>query len=234
MSVILGVETSGLEGLIALRRNGNLLAEVALDRTRSRHAQTLVSEVQSLLQRFEIKPQQVDLVATSIGPGSFTGLRVGVVFAKTFCLASDARLVAVDTLLAAATAAPADVSEVSAVADAMREEVFVGRYRRSAESEWQRVGEITVQANDDWLESVTRDAAPHFAVTGSGLVKLCDRLPTNLRRLDRTEWTPRAANICAIAEQLAARNEFADPFALEPFYLRKSAAEEKRDATVAS
>lgn len=229
MSVILGIETSGLEGLIALCRDGELLAEVFLDRARRRHAQTLVSEVQALLRQHEIKPAQIDIVATSIGPGSFTGLRVGVVFAKTFCFATGCRLVAVDTLLAAAAAAPDDVTEVSAVADAMREELFVGRYQRATNGHWQRVGPIIIQGNDAWLQSIAADASPHFAVTGPGLVKLSESVPTNVRVFDQSAWTPRASNLCVLAEQLAAQNEFADPISLEPFYLRKSAAEEKLD-----
>ena len=47
-------------------------------------------------------------------------------------------------------------------------------------------------------------------------------------------WTPRAANVAAIAERLAAEKQFADPFELEPFYLRKSSAEEKREAKLAA
>ncbi len=233
MSVILGIETSGLEGLIALQRDGVLLAEVVLDRAKRRHAQSLVSEVQTLLRQHEIKPAQVDIVATSVGPGSFTGLRVGVVFAKTFSFATGCRLVAVDTLQAAAAAAPEDVTDVSAVADAMREELFVGRYQRAANGHWQRLGSITIQSNETWLQSIAAAAGPRFAVTGPGLVKLIENIPNNVRVLPEADWTPRASNLCVIAAQLASQNEFADPINLEPFYLRKSAAEEKLELATA-
>lgn len=229
MALILGVETSGLEGVIALTKDAALLSEMMLDRTKRRHAQSLVADVQQLLRRHDFTPSEVDVVATSIGPGSFTGLRVGVVFAKTFCFVTGARLVAVDTLLAAAAAAPDDVTDVSAVADAMRDELFVGRYQRGANGQWERVGPIFIQSNEDWLASCAAESSSHFAVTGPGLVKLKDAVPPAIRRLEETQWTPRAGVLCELARQLAARHEFADPMTLEPFYLRKSAAEEKRD-----
>lgn len=229
MALILGVETSGLEGLIALARDGVLLSEMTLDRTKRRHAQSLIVDVQQLLRRHAIKPADIDIVATSIGPGSFTGLRVGVVFAKTFCFATDARLVAVDTLLAAAAAAPDDVTEVSAIADAMRDELFVGRYQRTRDGCWERAGSIVIQSNDEWLANSAAESSSHFAVTGPGLLKLKDALPPTVRCLEEAQWIPHASVLCMLAEQLAARREFADPLTLEPFYLRKSAAEEKRD-----
>ena len=81
---ILAIETSGFEGSIALSENSDVLAQRELARAGRRHAQTLVLEVAELLESHSLQPDQIDVVAVSHGPGSFTGLRVGVVFAKTF------------------------------------------------------------------------------------------------------------------------------------------------------
>ena len=230
MSLTLGIETSGLVGLIALRREGQLLAEVELDHARRRHAQTLISEIQQLLRTHDVKPSDVELLAVSRGPGSFTGLRVGVVFGKVFSFATGCRLVAVDTLQAAAAAAPDEVSEVMAIADAQRDEVFVGRYLRAANGDWDRVGEVVIRSNEAFIAEAVERANASFAVTGPGLLKVAELLPPSIRKLAPEQWHPRASIVAQIGERMAARGEFSDAAEFEPFYLRKSAAEEKRDA----
>lgn len=100
----LGIDTSGLGGSIAIARDGNCLAERALSRTGRRHARTLVAELKALFDDTRLRPHDCNTVAVSIGPGSFTGLRVGVVCAKTFAYATRCTLVAVDTHLAVAAA----------------------------------------------------------------------------------------------------------------------------------
>ncbi|MFN5976898.1 MAG: tRNA (adenosine(37)-N6)-threonylcarbamoyltransferase complex dimerization subunit type 1 TsaB, partial [Planctomyces sp.] len=81
--MLLAVETSGMTGSLALSADGQLLSERVLESEGRRHAQTLVSEVGLLLSGQGLTVGDLSAVAVSIGPGSFTGLRVGLVFAKT-------------------------------------------------------------------------------------------------------------------------------------------------------
>ena len=99
---ILAVETSGYQGSVALTGGRDGVDERSLAAEGMRNAQTLVMEVQQLLQDHSVDASDIDGVAVSIGPGSFTGLRVGVVFAKTFCWANGCPLIAVDTFQAVA------------------------------------------------------------------------------------------------------------------------------------
>jgi tRNA threonylcarbamoyladenosine biosynthesis protein TsaB len=226
--VTLGIETSGFEGSIALRRDGALVDEYILDRRR--HAQTLVSQVQTLLRKHQLTTRGVDLVAVSQGPGSFTGLRVGVVFAKTFAFATGCRLAAVDTLQAVAMAAPDGIDHVSAVSDAQREQVFVGNYTRSSGGRWEQSKAVHVLGISAWCDHAARQARIGFAVSGPGLSRVAEQLPETIQILPPTLWNPQASQIASIGEELAERDEFADATLLEPFYLRRSSAEEKRDA----
>ncbi len=93
-----------------------------------RHAQMLVADVRAALDELHWSPSQIDVVAVSAGPGSFTGLRVGIVFAKTFAWANQTKLVAVDTLQAIAQQAPASIPEVTVISDAQRGELFTNTY----------------------------------------------------------------------------------------------------------
>jgi tRNA threonylcarbamoyl adenosine modification protein YeaZ len=101
--ITLGIETSGRAGTIALVEGGAVVAERSLTASGRRHARTLVPELGELLRNTGHTPTEVDVVAVSIGPGSFTGLRVGVVCAKTFAYATGCRIIGIDTFLAVAT-----------------------------------------------------------------------------------------------------------------------------------
>jgi tRNA threonylcarbamoyladenosine biosynthesis protein TsaB len=232
----LGVETSGLAGAVALRRGGEMIETVSIEHVGRRHAQTLVSEVDALLFRHGFTARQLDLIAVSIGPGSFTGLRVGVVFAKTLAYAVGCRLAAIDTFRAIAAASPSDVSEVFVVSDAQRGDLFVGHYvRRSGDSaendiaSWTRPADISIEPMEAWCRRCAEGAAsqPLIAVSGLAADSVRANLPAAVRVLGPECRTPQADLIAQLGEQQAQAGRLADLWTLEPFYLRRSAAEEK-------
>lgn len=226
----LGVETSGMIGAVALCRAGQTVESVSLQQAGRRHAQTLAAEVDAMLRRAGISSQQLNTVAVSIGPGSFTGLRVGVVFAKTLAYAIGCRLTAVDTFRAIAAASPTDVPEVFVVSDAQRGDLFVGRYSlRDFTSGPARIGEIVIESSDSFCQRLREIAASRsdFAVTGPSAATLQTALPASVRVLAPELQHPRAEFIAVLGEQQALAGELCDPWLLEPFYLRRSAAEEK-------
>lgn len=223
----LAIETSGWEGSIALRRDGTLVAERPLSRTGRRHARTLVSELRELLSSAGVTSRDVELVAVSVGPGSFTGLRVGVVCAKTFAYATRCRIIDVDTFETIAAGSPADVERVLVLADAQRGDLYVGRYARSGTGEvWRREGQIEVQRAEDFIAGLPGDAV----VTGPGGGRWSAALQERARVLPAESGTPRAAVVAAIGERRALAGETADLWRLEPVYLRKSGAEEKLES----
>ena len=226
----LGVETSGMTGAVAFRRAGETVESVSLQQAGRRHAQTLVAEVDAMLRRAGQSSQQMEVVAVSIGPGSFTGLRVGVVFAKTLAYATGCRLVAVDTFRAIAAASPADVSEVFVVSDAQRGDLFVGRYAVDDSTTGPvRLGEIGIESTVSFCQRVQEIAASRseIAITGPAATKVQATLPSSVRVLAAELQHPQANFIAQLGEQQALAGELSDPWQLEPFYLRRSAAEEK-------
>lgn len=218
----LGVETSGLTGAVALRRDGKTIESVTLQQAGRRHAQTLISEVDALLRRANLTAKQLDVIAVSIGPGSFTGLRVGVVFAKTLAYAVGCQLIAVDTFRAIAAASSREESEVFVVSDAQRGELFVGRYScantATISASPIRQGEISIESSDTFCRR-----AGEIAISGPAAATL----PATMRVLASDFHLPRAEFIAMLGEQQALAGEQSDLWQLEPFYLRRSAAEEK-------
>ena len=227
--LVLGIETSGFPGSIALRQGGALLEERELPQQSRKHAQSLVSAIGELFGDHSFSPADCELVAVSLGPGSFTGLRVGVVCAKTFAYGVDCPAIGVDSFLAVAAAAPADVHSLHVVSNAQRKQLFWGRFQRSSNGYWQQEGEIAIVDAAAWCA----DRTAEDLLTGPELQSLAERFPLAGRQLPPDCHLPRAALIAELG-QLMGEGKItptspSDLWTLEPKYLRKSAAEEKWD-----
>lgn len=220
----LALETSDRPGSIALFEGDAPLEVVTLPDASRRHGQDLVVAIDELLRRHERTPRDLDAVAVGIGPGSFTGLRIGVVCAKTLAYATGCRLAAVDTLACIAENGPPDVRDVWVVSDAQRGDLYAGRYRRDGDRPFVRQGEVVLVNATRWFDERTTGDV----VSGPGLTKLPAELTARVRTLPEELRRPSAAQVGRIGRRRLAEGDAASPWSLVPFYLRKSAAEEKR------
>jgi tRNA threonylcarbamoyladenosine biosynthesis protein TsaB len=233
--LILAIDTSGRCGSVALLDGPRVLCEVSLGAQR-RSAQTLAPAIAEILASERVEAGQRGLVATTVGPGSFTGLRVGVTAAKAFAYAVGAQVIGVSTLEALACGVPEELlgaaaREVQAVVDAQRRELCVGKFRNEA---GRAVGEGLPRlrraeadrliAAAGWLSRLS----PGTVVTGSGLVRIQSELPAEVLVTEEAHWEPRAAVVGRLAwrEFQAGRRD--DVWKLAPVYLRPSYAEEKK------
>jgi len=219
---ILALETTEMIGSVAAMCDGNLLAELELN-PQQRSAQSLAPGMQLLLGQVGWRPEEVDLVAVTSGPGSFTGLRVGVTTAKVFAYAVGAAVLGVDTLETIAARAPGEVRALSAAVDAHRGEVVTQAFQRDAEGWLRPSGDAELLKVDAWLGGLAAGAV----VTGPVLHKLADRVPAHLTLLDPQYWSPTAAAVARLAARLHAAGRRDDFWSLVPRYFRRSAAEEK-------
>ncbi len=221
LPLILGIETSGREGSLALVRGDEMVAHRQLETTGRRHAQTLVAELALMCREAQVQPHEITAVGVSIGPGSFTGLRVGCTVAKTLCYTTGAKLLAVDSLLASATAWSGEHRQVWAIEDAQRGELFVGHYQQSSNG-FSRSDAIQIVKSREWLAGLkTTDI-----LIGPGLSRIVE-LSTAAQRIEASVAAPPATTIARLAQKLYGDAQFSDPWTLEPFYARLSAAEEK-------
>jgi len=227
-ALILGIETSGPGGGIALCRGEECLSEALLEQAPRRHAQTLVSQIGTLLRDAGRKVRDLGAVAVSVGPGSFTGLRVGVVCAKTLAYTTGCQLAAVDTLRAIAanchsSSSPESIDRVSVIADALRGDVYAATYRL-CEGQWSTEQPPAIVAAESWLA----ERRPGEAITGPGLAVYGQFVPAGCRQLPVETWAPRARIVARLGLEQLERGEAADCATLVPFYLRRSAAEERK------
>jgi tRNA threonylcarbamoyladenosine biosynthesis protein TsaB len=229
---ILAIESALMGGSVAVLDSDVVLGEVVLEAQR-RTAQTLLPAVHQLLAEARWQPGDVELVAVTVGPGSFTGLRIGVTAAKTFAYAIGAPVLGISTLevLAAQVVAQGGVEDPSrplwVVMEAEREQLFAARFRHAGGA-WQ--ADVPEQIVDKglWLEQL----GPGMRVTGPAVNEMRNRLPPTVELTAADVWLPRAATVGRLASGRYAAGERTDLWSLVPTYLRPSAAEEKRNHAV--
>lgn len=230
----LAFDTSGLHGSIALLDGSRVLTEHTLPADR-RSARTLAPALADLLASQLVSAKQIRLVATTIGPGSFTGLRVGITAAKTFAYAAGAEVICISTLEAIAYGieppqpGPNFTPEIHAILDAQRKELFFARFAGRTSSNREnnllpltRLTDDTIISADDWLASLK----PGTIVAGAGLDRLQSRLPSEVI-VDPQSRQPSAAIIGQLAHRDYQSGRRDDLWKLAPLYLRPSYAEEK-------
>jgi tRNA threonylcarbamoyladenosine biosynthesis protein TsaB len=211
-------------------------------RSRMRHSAELFPAIISLLDRFGKKPNQIEQVYISIGPGSFTGLRIAVTLAKTMALANQAKIVAVDTLDCIAAnvvnlACPLNAERcpllgpserLAAILDAKRSQFFIAVYEKAHDALrathnaiWQKILPDCLMTAEEFLDKFAGCGKP-IALLGEGLVYYKDKfISPAIRLLDEKYWNPSAEKVHELGWRKAQKGEFADPIALIPNYLRQ-------------
>ncbi len=231
--LILAVETSGRLGSVALAQGGKLLGEQHFTGP-MRHSAEVFPAILCLLQQFGKKASQIEQVHISVGPGSFTGLRIAVTIAKTMALANQAKIVAVDTLDAVAanvisfTAGRAENAEneskpnerLATILDAKRDQFFIAVYDKTSDAIWEKVLPDYLMTAEEFLDRFAGCGKP-IALIGEGLVYYKDKFnDPAVRCLDEKFWNPSAANVHHLGWHKAQQGDFTDPLALTPNYLR--------------
>lgn len=226
---VLAIETSTTSGSVALLDGETCLVERTLELGQA-HGQSLIPGIQQLLSERGILPRDCGMIAVSIGPGSFTGLRVGVVCAKTWAYATRIPAVGVPTFAAIAENATDDVLSLQVIADAQRGDLFVGHFHRQdcagQTRAWATDGKIEIVAAETWAARLTATDA----VSGPGVPKVAELIAGRTRVLDADLCQARASWIGRLGFREAQANRLSDPWKLEPLYLRRSSAEDKWDA----
>ena len=183
----------------------------------------LAPVIESRLGHVGWQPLQIELIAVTVGPGSFTGLRVGVTTTKTLAYAAGAEVIGVNTLEVIAAQAPAEAKQICAVYRRPAATTLSASFRRDSEGGCTEDSATTIIDNERWLS----DLDPAEMVTGSALRRLLDRLPESQSIAPQDSWTPRAETVARLALRDLSRRRRDDFWKLVPRYYRQSAAEEK-------
>jgi tRNA threonylcarbamoyladenosine biosynthesis protein TsaB len=223
---IIAIETSGRHGSVAALRGeadgASCLDQILLPQS-ERTARSLAPALRDLLQQVGWAAPSIELVAITNGPGSFTGLRIGVTTAKTLAYAVGADIIGVDTLDVLAAQAPAAMGRLWPIIDAQRQEVFSAEFDVSQDGGPRRVGDTEVMKLEKWLAELRAGDC----VTGPALRMLSAHLPADVISIPEELWQPTAAAVGQVAWRAYQAGRRDDVWKLLPNYYRLSAAEEK-------
>jgi tRNA threonylcarbamoyladenosine biosynthesis protein TsaB len=217
---LLIVETSGRIGQVALAQGAELRGVRHLDEAR-RHARDLAPAVAELLASQNWRPRDLNAVLVSRGPGSYTGLRVGIMSAKALAYATGCAVVAIDTFAAIALQSPAEAEAVDVLADAQQDKLYVQHFKRAAEGVWASTSALTIVSAGEWL--ARRD--PAAWVSGPGVAVVENRLQCAI--VEPANRDPRPESLLRLGLARYRAGQLDDIWALEPLYARPSSAEEK-------
>ena len=225
---LLAFETSAKAGSVALLEDGVLLAE-SYQNTGLTHSQTLMTMAQDLLKNCGLTPQQVEAVAVAAGPGSFTGVRIGVAAAKGFAWGGELPLYGVSTLEAMALQMGIYDGYVVPVMDARRSQVYNAVFS-ACEGVLERQTEDRAISLAELGEELKNYEKPIFLV-GDGGVLCYNTLKDTVPRLvmpPEHRMHQRASGVALAAWKKYEAGEPTDAAALTPNYLRLSQAERER------
>tara|TARA_R110002051_G_scaffold324040_2_gene419771 strand:- start:2116 stop:2790 length:675 start_codon:yes stop_codon:yes gene_type:complete len=223
MAIILNLETATTNCSVSLAKDGKVISIKENDSANYSHAEQLHNYIKEVLKEASFSLQDIDAVAVSKGPGSYTGLRIGVSAAKGLCYSLDVPLISVPTLesMAHQLIVPQD-HLIIPVLDARRMEVYSAVYDR----DWKeiRITEaeiITEESFKEYLESHT------IHIMGSGAEKCRDILNHSNVVLDTTV-VPSAREMAELSQKKFEANDFENVAYFEPYYLKDFVLQKKK------
>ena len=223
---VLAVDTSSNVATAAVMEDDLLLGEYILNHKKT-HSQKIMPMIEQLLGDLELVPGDIDIFAAAVGPGSFTGLRIGVATVKALAHATGGRVVSVGTLEALAYNVPCEGRVIVPVLDARRNNIFTAAY--TVDDGFKEIispkGIIIEECVDEC------EGFPETIFVGDGALLHRDYI---VRRLGARAVFPhgavinsRASSVAAIAMERAKRDETQSYLEMKPCYIKKSQAEKE-------
>ncbi len=225
-ALVLGVDTTTPSGSVALLRGTTLLAEVCQNSSIT-YSERLLPAIQFLLETTGVTIEEVVGFAVAVGPGSFTGIRIGLSTVKSFAFASNKPVAPVSTLLALASKIQRPKNRlICPLLDAKKNEVFSALFRSGSDGLHELIPQGAYKP-DAFFSRLPSHRVIHFIGSGVGIhrpaifryVKDKARLP------DRTPFI--AHEVGLIGYEMLRMNQGKSALDISPLYLRRSQAEEK-------
>lgn len=219
---VLGIETSGLIGNIAVCDGNTVVGKKTYGKNFS-HGKEIVSSLESIFNEIKWEPNDIDLIAVSIGPGSYTGLRIGVTCAKTLAYGLQKPVIDVPTLdVLVENVKDNNAKIICPVIDAKRKSVYACMYDRNKNK---RITDFLIISPDSLIDMLPDSAL----IFGDGIAPYKQIFAQkNLTIVeDEKLGIADAANVARLGMEKYEQGMRCEINALAPLYLRKSEAEER-------
>lgn len=223
--MLLAIETATLASGVALATADKLVAEIIVQ-TKKTHSERLMPHIEQLLELGQVAKEDITAIAVSIGPGSFTGLRIGLATAKALAYVWNVPVIGVSTLAALAYACPAPNSLICPLLDAQKGNVYQAVYRWE-KGILQEVIPPRVIAHQEAINELASQPLP-VIMLGEGAVLFQEAIVAAADPIELAPphiIMPRAGSVALLGHQLLRQGIRHDVMTLEPLYIRRSEAE---------
>ena len=225
---VLLLETSGSSGIVALGFGSTIVAHRVLEIAK-KHVSDMAPAIAEMLKECGWEAKNLDAIATGIGPGSYTGLRIGLMSARTLAMMTGARLLGISTFeIFAQHCLDVGHAKVEIIADAQQDKIYAQHFENN-NSQLISASELKIVSTAEWVAN--RDIS--FAIAGPGVPKVTPLVPANQGMVVEQSGDINKESFLALALKKLFSHHSDDPLSLQPLYLRRSSAEEQWDKRIA-
>ena len=224
---ILGIDTSSMAASVAVIEDNKLICEYTIN-TKKTHSQKLMPMIENMLGLSDLNVREIDAIAVCEGPGSFTGLRIGMATAKAIAHVNDIPVIGVNSLEALAANMNLCDKKICSILDAQRNQVYTGRNQYEG-TKLVEIKEIGIQQIDELLEELAQ-SGEQWILVGEAVYKYEDKIReiSNIEIPAASNNVTKAGSLCSVAKvKFDEGKDIFDCYTVNPLYIRKSQAEEQ-------
>lgn len=196
---ILGIDTSSMAASVAVIEDNKLICEYTIN-TKKTHSQKLMPMIENMLGLSDLNVREIDAIAVCEGPGSFTGLRIGMATAKAIAHVNDIPVIGVNSLEALAANMNLCDKKICSILDAQRNQVYTGRYQYEG-TKLVEIKEIGIQQIDELLEELAQ-SGEQWILVGEAVYKYEDKIReiSNIEIPAASNNVTKAGSLCSVAK----------------------------------
>ena len=224
---ILGIDTSTMAANVAVLEDDKLICEYTIN-TKKTHSQKLMPMIENILKLSDLDIKEIDAIAICVGPGSFTGLRIGMATAKAMAHVNNIPLIGVNSLEILGANMDLCNRNICSILDAQRNQVYMNKYILK-DDKITELEEISIKPIDELLEKIS-SSNEDWVLVGEAVYKYKEKIEeiSNITIPSPANNITKASTLCFVArDKMLANDQVYNCYNINPMYIRKSQAEEQ-------
>lgn len=224
---ILGIDTSTMAANVAVLEDDKLICEYTIN-TKKTHSQKLMPMIENMLKLSDLDIKEIDAIAICVGPGSFTGLRIGMATAKAMAHVNNIPLIGVNSLEILGANMDLCNRNICSILDAQRNQVYMNKYILK-DDKITELEEISIKPIDELLEEIS-SSNEDWVLVGEAVYKYKEKIEeiSNITIPLPANNITKASTLCFVArDKMLANDQVYNCYNINPMYIRKSQAEEQ-------
>ena len=224
---ILGIDTSTMAANVAVLEDDKLICEYTIN-TKKTHSQKLMPMIENMLKFSDLDIKEIDAIAICVGPGSFTGLRIGMATAKAMAHVNNIPLIGVNSLEILGANMDLCNRNICSILDAQRNQVYMNKYILK-DYKITELEEISIKPIDELLEEIS-SSNEDWVLVGEAVYKYKEKIEeiSNITIPSPANNITKASTLCFVArDKMLANDQVYNCYNINPMYIRKSQAEEQ-------